>query len=222
MVSPHSLLSAHPKMPFSTAGIEVFFYTMAATAFLLAIVYILRRRRANFHYQAAHNLDEEEVSFGTEMSKRSGTASTRTQQKEQKERDELFEDDHSIERVDDIEFDRDELDQLRMLSAVRAANDKAITKSAAALIDDSDDSDDEYEEKRDVIIDMPTRLPVSQPTQPALPSPHRLQHRQSASMQHSGGGTQADRAGKDEEKEERKEAEVSTISRSDRHERAVV
>jgi len=219
-------------MPFSTSGIEVFFYTMAATAFVLAVLYVLRRRRTNFHYQAAHNLDEEEISFGTEMTKRTGNGSSGSKQSsrtqhggEQKQRDELFDDDRSSEAaVDDIEFDRDELDQLRMLSSVRAANNRALSQSAAALIDDSDNSDDE--EKKHVVIDMPTaRLPaVSQPTQPPLPSPHRLQHRQSASMQHSGGGggqQQVDRAGKDE-KEERKEADPTTGRLSDRHERAVV
>ena len=209
-------------MPFSFDGIEVFFYTMAITAFLLSVVYILRRRRTNFHYQAAHNLDEEEISFGTEMTKQSSNQSNRSQQhnKEQKERDELFDDERSIGTVDDIEFDRDELDQLRMLSAVRAANDKLITKSAVALIEESDESDSD-DEKKDVIIDIPSRLPSSQPTQP-LPSPHRLQHRQSASMQSSGGGQQADRAGKDSDNEERKEADTSTSARTDRHERAVV
>ena len=208
-------------MPFSTNGIDVFFYTMAVTAFLVAIAYVVRRRRTNFHYQAAHNLDEEEISFGTEMTKRSSTQSGRAQQNEQKQRDELFDDDRGMETVDDLEFDRDELDQLRMLSAVRAANEKVLSNSVAALIDDSDDSEDDDEKKADVIIDMPTRLPASQPTQP-LPSPHRLQHRQSASMQHSGSGQLVDRAGKDDENEERKEADATTIARADRHERAAV
>ena len=211
-------------MPDLTTGIDVFFYTMAATAFLIAVVYIVRRRRSSFHYQAAHSLDEEDSSASTEMSKRSSSSSisstqstsatARAQQhNEQKIRDELFD-----EPVDDIDFDRDELDQLRMLSAVRAANDRAGTgKGSAVFMDESDESDDD--EKKDVIIDMPAVRPpaASQPTQP-LPSPMRLQHRLSA-----GGGQQAvDRVGKDGEKEERKEAEIPTGTRADRHERAVV
>lgn len=215
-------------MPFSTSGLDVFFYTLAATAFLVSIMYVVRNRRTNFHYQAAHNLDEEEVGFGTEMSKRGSSSSSsgsnqsgRTQHSsEQKQRDELFEE----AAVEDIEFDRDELDQLRILASVRGGgggggDDKSTTHStaAAAFIDDSDD-DESDDDRKDVVIDVPSsRVAVSQPTQPPLPSPHRLQHRQSASMQRSsGGGQQVERAGKDDEKEERKEAEL------DRHERAVV
>ena len=206
-------------MPFSFDGIEVFFYTLAATGALLSVLYVVRRHRSHFHYQETAHHDEEEAAFGSELVKRNSQSGRSQQHTERKQRDELFDDepDRTAGSVEDIEFDRDELDQLRMLSQVRAANERAVGKSAAALIDESDESDED-EDRKEVIIDMPPMRPpaASQPTQP-LPSPHRLQQRQSASTQQ-----QAEKAGKEDAFEERKEPEASSSSRADRHERAVI
>ena len=202
-------------MAFSTDGIDVFFYTIAGSIFLIALLYLIRRHLSRHHvqYQQTHTADEDDATFHYETqlatrrrSQRRTTTHT-DDTKEGRDVDELFTDEKEEGggEAADVEFDREELDQLRALSAVG--------KEGAGL---GDDEDDEEESKEEVRIDIaPPKPPVSVPTQP-LTSPART--RQTSHPSPAAHRT-TPRPAPPPEIEEK---DPTPTTRADRHERAVV
>ena len=200
-------------MPFSTDGIDVFFYTIAASIFLIALVYIIRRHLSRHHvqYQQTHTADEDDATFHyeTQLATRRRSSRRSTSHtgdgKEDRDVDELFVDEKEGEGggggVGDAEFDREELDQLKALGAVKEGVEE-------------DDEEEEEESKEEVRIDIaPPKPTVSVPTLP-LTSPVRTRQPSNPTPAASRTTPRTAPSPDSEEKD--------PTTRADRHERAVV
>ena len=180
-------------MGVSLAGLDVFFITVAVSIFLIALLYIVRLHLTRHHleYQQAHTGDEEEPVQAdgrrrfphrrgpeTEMSAmRSSSLAAGGRQRgregKEAEAEDLFPED---EKDAEVEFDRDELEQLRMLSQM------AKKRPAGSRGDDDDDDDEETKdeqridvERRPAIVSLPTH-PLSSPARDRrLKSPRHQQ-----------------------------------------------